>query len=640
MHLAAFKGSVDCLDLLLSSGANFRLIDNDNRLALHHAASQGHYPCVFTLVGFGSDSNAQDVNGATPLHLAAAASNSNAQSYKCVQYLLQHRADPHLRDKRGFTAIHYAVAGGNQAALEALLNAPSPSASVTTASSQQSSASTTGQEEKPAPPALTPIHLAAYHGHNEILQLLLPLFPDINIKEDSGKTPLDLAAYKGHKQCIELLLQFGASVSVQDSVTKRTPVHCAAAAGHADCLTLLLQNADDPNVINRYDSKQRTALTLAVANNHPECVMLLLRYKADCNLPDINKHTPLFRAVINERDNQLVKLLLKHGARVAVQDANGKTPLHLAAACGRLYALAALVQADPTAAALKDDQGCTVLHWACYNGNSNCVEYLLNHNVYDSLEDNLFSAVLCAVYQGSAHCLDLLISKFGGQAVVAPKDSSCGLLHVAASAGSVECARLILNSVGPELAGLETTDYFGRTPLLCAAVNGQCNAIELLLEWKANVRAVDSSKNTALHLACQKRQSAAASLLLTWIEAAERFDADKNISQQQRVAIINMTNKQQRTPLHLAARNGLFAITRRLLQLGASVVAVDAVGLTPALACAPNPAVAKCLATILAAHGQNGETTQYSPSIQQTSEGYLNDRNGIDSQHSSDSEFY
>lgn len=68
------QGCVDCLDLLLSNGANFRLVDNDNRLALHHAASQGHYPCIFTLVGFGSDTNAQDINGATPLHLAAAAS--------------------------------------------------------------------------------------------------------------------------------------------------------------------------------------------------------------------------------------------------------------------------------------------------------------------------------------------------------------------------------------------------------------------------------------------------------------------------------------------------------------------------------------------------------------------------------------
>lgn len=112
-------------------------------------------------------------------------------------------------------------------------------------------------------------------------------------------------------------------------------MHCAAAAGHSDCLALLLENTDDPRVVNRYDAKQRTALTLAVANSNPECATLLLKHKADCNLPDINKHTPLFRAMVNERDHELVKLLLKHGARVAVQDANGKTPLHLAAACGR-----------------------------------------------------------------------------------------------------------------------------------------------------------------------------------------------------------------------------------------------------------------------------------------------------------------
>lgn len=35
--------------------------------------------------------------------------------------------------------------------------------------------------------------------------------------------------------------------------------------------------------------------------------------------------------------------------------------------------------------------------------------------------------------------------------------------------------------------------------------------------------------------------------------------------------------------------------------------------------------------------GQNGETAQYSPAIQHTLEVYLN---GVDSQHSSDSEFY
>jgi len=94
----------------------------------------------------------------------------------------------------------------------------------------------------------------------------------------------------------------------------------------------------------------------------------------------------------------------------------------------------------------------------------------------------------------------------------------------------------------------------------------QLHPIELLLEWKANVRAVDSNKNTALHLACQKRHSTAAALLLNWIESLGNSDNDKSASPQQqqqlqqRTAIINMTNKQQRTPLHLAARNGLVTV--------------------------------------------------------------------------------
>lgn len=87
----------------------------------------------------------------------------------------------------------------------------------------------------------------------------------------------------------------------------------------------------------------------------------------------------------------------------------------------------------------------------------------------------------------------------------------------------------------------------------------RCILLELLLEWKADVRAIDSNKNTALHLACQRRHSAAASLLLNWIESLGSSDTDKNTSQ--RVSVINMINKQQRTPLHLAARNGLVTVS-------------------------------------------------------------------------------
>lgn len=128
--------------------------------------------------------------------------------------------------------------------------------------------------------------------------------------------------------------------------------------------------------------------------------------------------------------------------------------------------------------------------------------------------------------------------------------------------------------------------------------------LELLLEWQANVRAIDANKNTALHLACQRRQSPAALVLLDHINNMSVDGETLQEQQQNRASVINMANKQMRTPLHLAARNGVVSVTRRLLQQGASVVAVDADGLTPALACAPNPTVARCLATILAANGK------------------------------------
>eukprot|EP00062_Callorhinchus_milii_P026968 gi/632989711/ref/XP_007883795.1/ PREDICTED: serine/threonine-protein phosphatase 6 regulatory ankyrin repeat subunit C-like [Callorhinchus milii] len=53
-------------------------------------------------------------------------------------------------------------------------------------------------------------------------------------------------------------------------------------------------------------------------------------------------------------------------------------------------------------------------------------------------------------------------------------------------------------------------------------------------------------------------------------------------------------------PLHIAARNGLASVVQVLLNRGATVLAVDEEGHTPALACAPNKDVADCLALILA----------------------------------------
>ena len=54
-------------------------------------------------------------------------------------------------------------------------------------------------------------------------------------------------------------------------------------------------------------------------------------------------------------------------------------------------------------------------------------------------------------------------------------------------------------------------------------------------------------------------------------------------------------------PLHLAARNGLVPVVQELIARGADLLAEDEDGHNPALACAPNPQVADCLALILVA---------------------------------------
>lgn len=51
--------------------------------------------------------------------------------------------------------------------------------------------------------------------------------------------------------------------------------------------------------------------------------------------------------------------------------------------------------------------------------------------------------------------------------------------------------------------------------------------------------------------------------------------------------------------MHIAAKNGLVAVTQTLLEKGASVTVIDANGYNPALACAPNALVADCLSMII-----------------------------------------
>ena len=84
-------------------------------------------------------------------------------------------------------------------------------------------------------------------------------------------TPLHLAAFKGHSEMVDLLIQYGADVGFESS-TDYTAFHFAVQEGHSDIVKILVNNHADVNAI----SDDGTPLHIAVANNNIDMVNFLL----------------------------------------------------------------------------------------------------------------------------------------------------------------------------------------------------------------------------------------------------------------------------------------------------------------------------------------------------------------------------
>ncbi|XP_077446938.1 serine/threonine-protein phosphatase 6 regulatory ankyrin repeat subunit A isoform X1 [Stigmatopora argus] len=573
LHAAAAGGNLECLNLLLNIGADFNKKDNYGRTPLHYASANCNYHCVFALVGSGAGVNELDQRGCGPLHYAAAADTDG----KCVEYLLRNNAEPGVRDQHGYSAVHYASAYGRTLSLELM-------ASETPLDVLMESSGTEFQNDAECQGQISPLHLAAYHGHCGALEVLLSSMTDVDVRNPQGRTPLNLACSRGHQECVSLLLHRGASPTACDYSQKTTPLHAAVTNGHSSCLRLLVSNNDQHVNLDALDVHKQTPLMLAVLNGHSECAYSLLSQGADVHLQDCRGRTALHRGAVTGQ-HECVEALLQRGASACVKDARGLSPLHLAAACGRAGVLATMLQSPGAVHSLPelaDNKGYTPLHWACYSGCDACVELLLEEEVLRKIKGNTFGPLHCAVMNDNEGVAEMLIESLGANIIDSIDSKGRSPLHAAAFADRVECISLLL-SQGAHANIADT--HARRTPLMMAALNGQTNAVEALVSSsKADFALQDADRNTALHLACSKGHETCALLILEKIR-------DKNL--------INCTNAALRTPLHVAAKNGLTVVVQELLGKGASVQAVDENGYTPALACAPSRDVADCLALIL-----------------------------------------
>lgn len=106
----------------------------------------------------------------------------------------------------------------------------------------------------------TALHLAAFHGHMNVMEILLKAGADIHARNVVGETPLLVATSKGHLHAVEWLLEKGADANLGNDQFY-TPLMSASRAGCADCVDTLVKHGAQINAVNR---EQQSALHYAI----------------------------------------------------------------------------------------------------------------------------------------------------------------------------------------------------------------------------------------------------------------------------------------------------------------------------------------------------------------------------------------
>lgn len=402
LHLAAQKGNVRFMKLLLSRHADWRLKDleemtplhlatrhssskplslllkhmapgevdtqdRNKQTALHWSAFYNHPEHVKLLIKHDSNIGIPDSEGKIPLHWAAHNKHPNAtRTVRCILEAAPTESLLNWQDYEGRTPLHFAVADGNEAVVEVLTS--------------YEGCSVTAYDNL----FRTPLHWAALLGHAKIVHLLLERNKSGMIPSDSqGATPLHYGAQSNNADTVAVFLKHH-SVRDEPDLEGRTAFMWAAGKGSDDVIKIMLDLKKDLD-INMTDKYGGTALHAAALSGHVSTVRLLLEQGAMVDPLDVMKHTPLFRACeMGHRD--VILTLIKGGARVDLVDIDGHSALHWAALGGNAEVCEVLME-NGISPNLQDHAGRTPLQCAAYAGYINCMALLIQHDADPNIQD-------------------------------------------------------------------------------------------------------------------------------------------------------------------------------------------------------------------------------------------------------------
>nr|XP_020462790.1 inversin isoform X2 [Monopterus albus] len=488
---------LDCAEILLKAGASVNKADHSQRTALHLAAQKGNVRFLKLLLSRRANWLQKDLEGMTPLHLA-----TRHPSPKALALLLKHigPGEVDTQDKNKQTALHWSAFYNRPEHVRLLIKhdsnigIPDSEGKIPlhwAAHSQEPSATQTVRcilEAAPTESLLnwqdyegrTPLHFAVADGNEAVVEVLTS-YQGCNVTayDNLFRTPLHWAALLGHAKIVHLLLERNTSGTIPSDSQGATPLHYGAQSNNAETVGVFLSH---PSVKDEPDLEGRTAFMWAAGKGSDDviCTMLALTPHIDISMADKYGGTALHAASLSGHVST-VKLLLEKGAMVDSLDVMKHTPLFRACEMGHRDVILTLIKGSAQVD-LVDVDGHTALHWAALGGNAEVCQILMENGISPNVQDQAGRTPLqCAAYGGYITCMAVLMEN-NADPNIQDKEGRTAL-HWSCNNGYLDAVKLLVGYNAFPNHMEHTEERY--TPLDYALLGGHSEVTQFMLEHGA-----------------------------------------------------------------------------------------------------------------------------------------------------------
>ncbi|XP_065677448.1 uncharacterized protein LOC101237623 isoform X1 [Hydra vulgaris] len=404
----------------------------------------------------------------------------------------------------------------------------------------------------------TALHYASRRGDKKLVIKILKIpFVNINVEDDNLATPLHLAMNDGCKQVVNVLINNGANVLAKNNKGER-PIHNAASSNADYTRDYIVSN----EISKKIQDFQHVPSSIA-----EDLIELLLRgalqnvssedyrkQKNDyVNSRTNENYTPLHFAARCGNEKSLNKLI-RIGGDVNAQTNTGSTPLHLAAISGHEKVVNMLITYKADIQSVDKDL-MTPLHRACQFGRLSVVRLLDEKRaILDVNDKKNYTPVMCAIWKGHLEVIKYLIGQ--GIQINSTDINYKNCIHIALKENQIEVIKFLLDN--DQFNKMNSVDKNNRAPVHYAALKGNSQALQLLINKNAPIDIGDNQEKTPLHLASEFGHLHCVKLLISTSPGE-----------------VNATDARGMTPLHLAVLNDHRDVIKLLIVSGANVYLRD-----------------------------------------------------------------